>query len=102
MMHAPSSSAPRESGSRRWLTCAAKAAPGSGPRSSELADDGPPCRAIESRIMARNSWSVITLAQGHGIDDTDDRGVDRRGLAAERLAGGAALEDDEHFLVHPG
>jgi hypothetical protein len=36
------------------------------------------------------------------IDDADDRGIHGRGLAAERLTGCTALEDDQHLLVHPG
>src|SRR6185436_20930020 len=33
------------------------------------------------------------------VDDADDRGIERSALAAERLTGGAALEDDQHFFV---
>src|SRR5438093_2811465 len=33
------------------------------------------------------------------VDDADDRRVDRRGFPAERLAGRAPFDHDEHFLV---
>src|SRR5207247_2372462 len=36
---------------------------------------------------------------GDHIDDADDRGVHRRCLFSERLAGRAAFDHDEHFLV---
>ena len=36
------------------------------------------------------------------IDDADDRRVNGRALAAERLAGGAPFEHDQHLLVHAG
>src|SRR5258706_10045505 len=59
------------------------------------------CRATESRTSARRSPSEISI-HVHVIDDTNDCGVNRRRLAAERLTGGATLEDNQHLLVHPG
>src|SRR6476646_11303032 len=38
----------------------------------------------------------------HFVDDPDDRGIDGRGLATERVAGGLALDDDEHPLADAG
>src|SRR5262249_15380494 len=46
--------------------------------------------------MARSSMYVDV------IDDANNRGIDGRGLAAERLARGAALDHDEHALADAG
>src|SRR5258705_5885575 len=101
MMPAPSSSAPRITGRRKWLTCAANADTGSG-----AARPGPLAwRAIDSRIIARSSWSVIrdqSSADRHRVDDADDRGVHGRAFLAERLARRPPFEHDQHFLVHAG
>lgn len=36
------------------------------------------------------------------IDDSDNRGIDGRYFAAERFAGSASLQHDQHLLVHAG
>src|SRR5262245_48478598 len=97
MEQAPSSSLPRAIGNSAWLACApvVSARANDEPRTTPT----PSWRAIDSRIIARRSLSSIDR---HRIDDPDDGGINRRGFPAERFAGGAPLEHDQHLLVHTG
>src|SRR5256885_3204876 len=99
MRHAPSSSPLRRMWNRRWLGCCDEC--GSAPAGPVAGAEWctPAWRAIDSRIIWRSSWSFIETDR---IDDPDDGGVDRRGLTAERLSGGTALEDDQDLLVNAG
>src|SRR4051794_12524579 len=96
MMHAPSSSPPRTIGRRRWLTCALKAETGSGPVAPIGTAPPPLWRAIDSRIIARNSCSFIDRDR---IDNRDDRGVDRSRFLAERFARRPSFEDNQDLFV---
>src|SRR5436190_2563110 len=98
MRHAPSPSPPRASGNRPWLAWPGHdAADGANGCPGASAEPGRP--AIDSRIMARSSWSFMN---GHRIDNADDRRVHRRSRPAERIGGGAPFKHDQHLLVHPG
>ena len=44
----------------------------------------------------------VHAADLDGVDDADDRRVDRGGLLAERVAGRLALDHDQHFLADAG
>jgi hypothetical protein len=52
---------------------------------------------MASRIIVRTSSSFIN---GHRIDNADNRGVHRRRLPAQRVAGGAPFEHDQDFFVY--
>src|SRR6185436_6016964 len=99
MTHAPSSS-PLTSGRRRWLACEPQPPSCIVAAGRTVAVWPEPRRlAIDSRTISRSSCSFIYADR---VDDADDRGVYRRALPAQRLAGRAPFEDDEHFLVHAG
>src|SRR5262249_20408776 len=94
MMHAPSPSPPRWSGSRAklpWPAWDVGAEPGARP-----AGASPSWRAIEARTMSLSSSSVIERDR---IDDADDRRIHRRRLLPERFAGRTPFDHDEHALV---
>src|SRR5204863_8095905 len=97
MRHAPSPSPPRASGNRPWLAWpghdAADGANGCPGASAE-----PRRPAIDSRIMARSTWSFMN---GHRIDNADDRRVHGRSRPADRIGGGAPFKHDQHLPVDP-
>src|SRR5262245_5509072 len=98
MRHMPSPSPPRASGRRTKLAWPI------GPAESDVGAAAPVIFAIEARTISRSSASVMPLLH-HDVDlvdNPDDRGVHRRARLAERLARGAPLEDDQHFLVDAG
>src|SRR5712691_3984946 len=98
--HAPSSSPLRRSGRRAKLACEPYVPWAMSVASAFRPTVSPPrCRAIDARIIARSSGSVM---DGHRVDDADDRRVDRRRFPAERLACGASFQDDEHLLAYTG
>ena len=59
-------------------------------------------RHARARAVPASFTAASQLVEVHTIDDADDRRVDGRGLAAQRLAGGAAFDDDQHFLADAG
>ena len=94
MRHAPSPSSPRASSSA-WLACRPDA------RASRRAAAALP--AIDSRTSARSSWSESCrpTMSTRSMMPTIAASTGAR-LPAQRLAGGAPLEHDQHLLVHAG
>ena len=89
------------SGSSPWLACARNA----GAAIDAIAHA---CAELDRANRRRAPWRAqllsaqLSFVHVHAIDDADDRRVDRRALRAERLAGRASFEHDQHLLVHAG
>jgi len=79
---------------------------------AEMAGDGLPNQHAQLLVTQLGQFgnSLVRVSRLTGrptlpleidsVDDAHDRGIDRRGLGADGLAGGASLEHHKHRLAH--